>query len=474
MTKDRGKRRTPDTVMGELLVQLAQRTNIQKMLTEMDEASDADVIRELLDEFEKIVDRRHLEKLLSRNISTAKRPSAAATNRKASPPQEPPSRSGEAITAGLHTGEAADVPARKPPVVPPESPKPPAPQRPVPQPIKPPHHPKPEEAKNETGPSVDRELIKALRPPEDGRSIVRHDAHSSKGAISPEDLFPLPPKPQYQRTPYEFAGEDFVYLHGVAMIGPNEKIAAKPFLLEEKGIEDQEFVFAFDYGGLRFYLSKINERTMNVSKTGIFLLSKQDSIRLRGVHESILNGLRAYGILLPFEFGSVALGKADLLSRIEGHLKHIKEALKELSTTTWWNLSVYALDGRIARFARPEGLTARREDEKKRESYDVPTHVGKFDIKTLERILSKEKKIAESIHEEMQKVAERSDIDVMIGIESGFSDDWKIILKASYEIQGPNIQKLNRVLNHLQYQHFVYELMLSLSGNREKYSFKSS
>jgi len=70
MTKDRGKRRTPDTVMGELLVQLAQRTNIRKMLTDMDEASDADIIRELLDDFEKILDRRHLEKLLSKNIST--------------------------------------------------------------------------------------------------------------------------------------------------------------------------------------------------------------------------------------------------------------------------------------------------------------------------------------------------------------------------------------------------------------------
>ncbi len=92
-------------------------------------------------------------------------------------------------------------------------------------------------------------------------------------------------------------------------------------------------------------------------------------------------------------------------------------------------------------------------------------------MKTLERILNKQKRAAESIHEALQPYAERSDIDMMVSLQSGSSDDWKIILKASYELGTSMLNQFVRTVTDLQYQHFLMELMLSLTGNVESFSF---
>jgi hypothetical protein len=212
---------------------------------------------------------------------------------------------------------------------------------------------------------------------------------------------------------------------------------------------------------------------MNVSRTGMLLLNKQDSIRLRAVHESILNDLRVHGVLLPFDFGTVALGKDRLLDKIDENLSELQTALEVLQGTSVWTLSVFVLDARIAQFVGPEGMTVRREPEKNRQSYHPPAQIGKIDIKVLERILGKEKKIAEAMHEEMRQAAERAEVNLMVGLGSGSSDDWKLILKASYEVLPSNVGKLNKTLTDLQYDHFLYEPMLHLAGNVDVFSFRN-
>ena len=72
-------------------------------------------------------------------------------------------------------------------------------------------------------------------------------------------------------------------------------------------------------------------------------------------------------------------------------------------------------------------------------------------------MLSKEKKLAESVHEELKKAASRSDVDMMVGLGSGSSEDWKLILKASYEGSGSGVLKLFRAITDLQYHHMMFD-----------------
>jgi hypothetical protein len=333
---------------------------------------------------------------------------------------------------------------------------------------------RPEAGQSKTAePPVERQDVRPGSTEESAAPGSRPVEPSAVSGENEHEEIPLQPlKHRHIKIPYEFEDEDYVYLHGVTAIPLGEKAAPKPFMLEEKGIESGDFAFALDYGGMRFYLSKINAKTTNVNKNGVLLLNKQESIQFRGGHQSVLNDLRAHGIVLPFEFGMVALGKDDLLDKIDAHLHELRDALEELQATKWWNLGVYVLDARIAQFVGPEGLTARREDERHRRSFQTPAQGGKIDIKVLERVLLKEKKIAEEVHEEVQKVAERSDVDHMVSLGSGTTDDWKMILKSSYEVRPANIVKFNRALNDIQYRHFIYEIMLVPSGDREHFSFR--
>jgi hypothetical protein len=563
-----GKDRRGVTLIGEILLQLAQRENIRRKLADLEARGGPDLVRRLLDEFEQIVDNRHLElqratpqaePQLGATLESPKTPLSPVVPD--SPPPQPPAPPVEPEkrhpfasiftvelpeAKGEKRGRAVVVPSPKvasesviarqapeQPVVPPagspekpilEGPPVVTPEGPVRRPVEaedeeffreiiatplrtepsdvpparspekpgPPEHPvvmtegplrKPIEAKQE-------EASRASAPP-----LARPEPPVVPQKPTPEEHPLMPPEPQAGSSPgasdvhydvnpnapgrgehphisYELSDDDVVYLHAVAQIPLEEKPAHVPFMLEEKGIENKEFAFALDRGGLRFYLSRIAGKSMNVSKTGVLLLNKQESMRVRGTHFGILNDLRAHGVLLPFAFGSVALGKENLYSRIDDHMYEIRDALDEVLSTKWWDLSVYVLDYTMAQMLTPEGLSTRRERERRTMGTRPTPTVGRIDIKALERVLGKQKKVAESIHEQLKDLAVRSDVDMIVGLNSGSSDDWKLILKASYEVPLTGIHRFNRAVTDLQYHHVQYEIMFVLSGDCAEFSFR--
>jgi hypothetical protein len=233
---------------------------------------------------------------------------------------------------------------------------------------------------------------------------------------------------------YTFADDDFVYVHAVSKIPDNEEPSPDPFMLEEKGIDGHGFAFALDY---------------------------------EGVHESILNDLRGHGVLLPLEFGTVARGKDQLFDIIDKNKDDLEEALDDIVRTTTWTVTASVLDGTIAGIVGTEVQAVGRDRSRERASYTSAPQLKKFDIKVLERILQREKKIAEAVHAELSAVAENSDVETMVGLGSGSSEDWKVILKASYEVAKRDIGKFSRAVTDLQYHHLQYDLMLSLTGDRD-------
>ncbi len=280
------------------------------------------------------------------------------------------------------------------------------------------------------------------------------------------------PAKQTTRARYNFSDDDYVYVHAVGRIPDGENSVADPFMLEEKGIDGHEFAFAFDYTGMRFYLSKINPEEMSVSKAMVLLLNKQESIQVQGVHESILNDLRGHGVLLPFDFGTVARGKDYFVGLLDKNLDDLQDALDEVEKTTWWTVTASVLDSTIARIVGTEVQSIGRDRTRDRASYTSSPQGKKFDIKVLERILQREKKLAESIHEALSAVADRSDVDTMIGLGSGSSEDWKVILKGSYDVPKRNIGKFNRTVTDLQYHHLQFDLMLALAGDKESFTLR--
>jgi Gas vesicle synthesis protein GvpL/GvpF len=296
---------------------------------------------------------------------------------------------------------------------------------------------------------------------------------------------PAPPRPAEAAPPAKPAGgpktvvmravqiiedQDVLYFHAASQIPLDEKPAQKPFVMEEKGIESKGCTFALDRGGIRFYLSRITGRSMNVSKTGVLLLSKQDSLRLRGTHYSILNDLRAHGVLLPFAFGTVAMGKDALYSKIDEALYDLRDALEEILSTKWWNLGVHVLDAKMAQSMASDSPGELSQRDRRMQGTRQPV-AGRLDIKTLERLLGKQKKIAEGIHGDLKELAVRSDVDMMVGLNSGSSDDWKPILRASYEVPMSSVSQFNRAVIDMQYRHFQYDLMFVLNGDGEEFSF---
>jgi hypothetical protein len=273
------------------------------------------------------------------------------------------------------------------------------------------------------------------------------------------------------RTATGFSDDDIIYVHGVARIPEREQPAEEPFMLEEKGIDGRSFAFAFDYEGMRFYLSKILPSIMSVSKTGMLLLGKQESLQARSAHESALNELRLHGILLPFAFGSLARGKDELMGKVDAVRDRLVEALEAVESTRWWVVKLFVLDARLAQIVgKGETTPVRRGRSVERMSYTKMPTPKKYDIKVLERILGKEKRIAESVHEELKNMAERSDIETIVGLGSGSSEDWKLILEASYEVKPGNQTKFFQAITDLQYRHLVIDLMLSVVGDAEPFS----
>lgn len=479
--KEKSTDRIAAALMGDLLVRLAGREKVKMMLGTLDDAAADELIPELVQGIEKTIEWHYLKFLLrireKQNIPSAEPEGQAQVND--SPRQSavsPPPLPVEIpqvvpVTEKKRVAPKPELASEDPPVirvrpeVPPEPPEAP----PVPdlhEPAKPVATPKAVPPPREVAPP------KVIAPP----TVVPQEEPALPLAeeVSEPDIQEEAEEVTPHRAPHqkiEFDDNDVVYLHGVSVVPLDEDPDVGPFMLEEKGIEDRDFAFACDYEGMRIYLSKLRELSDTVNKGGTLLLSKPESLRLRRVHESILNDLRIHDVLLPFEFGTVARGKSVLMSKLDKHRADLQAALKEQLCTTWWNLSVYALDAHMAQLLGSEGAAHRREHSQGRGPASVHMSTKKLDVKLLDRILTREKKIAESVHAELAQVADRSDVDMMIGLGGGTSEDWKLILKASYDVPSGRLRAFNRAVTDLQYQHLQAELMFSLNGAQESFSF---
>jgi hypothetical protein len=512
--KERSKEKIAELVMDELITQLSERGNVRKLLGDMTGLPIGPLVEDLIREFEEIVE-RYRDRSLAAGVTVEEEVELAE--------KEPFTPSDSPSTPLPVIDYPPVVPVQTKPTV--EITQPPDPEpRPTiapavtkPEPLPPtiddfsPEKEKPAE-KVSPPPPVPPQKKEPVKDVTDFRSKLEELARRVENEYlqkleqkapkrKPEAPRPpvVEPEPEIQaekpsekprkreaidvgpgeggrpsRIPFRIDDQEYMYIHGVMVIPPGDIPCEHPFMLEEKGIDGKEFAFAVDALNLRFFLSRINQKEMNVSRKGVLLLGKSESIQLRGLHESILNELRAHGIVLPMEFGTVARGKADLQGLSSRFQEDLHAALARLAKTSWWTLTLSVLDGRIAQlFAEETGSKPERDGrQRERVSYSAGSlQAKKFDVKLLEKILQKEKRLAESVHQELGSLAERSEVQSMVGLGSGSSDDWKLILQASYLVSGTiGYQRFTRAVTDLQYRHILFEPMLSITGDAEDFS----
>lgn len=270
------------------------------------------------------------------------------------------------------------------------------------------------------------------------------------------------------RVPFTFEDQQS-YVHGVSLIPLSDSPSQTPFIIEEQGLDQRAGIFAVDHAGMRFFLSELKPDSYNVSKNGMLLLNKQDSLRLRGVHESIVNRLRQYGSILPAEFGTAVLSREDLSRRVEFRLHALLEFVLELGRTTTWRVTASVLDERVQRLLGSEQRSAsssRQDSERGRHG----TPAKRIDVKSLERLLTQEKKIAEAVLDALVPFAETHRVEHIVNLGSGRSEEWKPILTTVFMLGAGQNHRFFKAALDVESDHSMAELMVRVNGTTECFS----
>lgn len=282
-----------------------------------------------------------------------------------------------------------------------------------------------------------------------------------------EPSAPPAPKVLQRRESYLFEDQQS-YIHAVSLIPLSDSPSPEPFILDGRGLDQRARMFAFDHAGMRFYMSELNPDVFSVSKNGMLLLNKTDSIRMRGMHEQIVNRLRLNGLVLPAEFGTAVLGRDDLLRRVEFRLHALLELALNLGKTTTWRCTVSVLDEKVQRMGAelaPQ-RAGRHESEKGRHA----SPAKRIDVKALERLLTREKRIAESMLDTLASAAETHRIEYIVNLGSGRSEDWKSILTAAFTLLPAKQLRFFQAVVEVESDHVMIEPMVRVTGTTECFS----
>ena len=265
----------------------------------------------------------------------------------------------------------------------------------------------------------------------------------------------------------EISDDDIMYLHAVGFSQNTEDGSSINHVGDLKGIDGKNPVFIVEHAGCRFFVSKMQQDYLPVTKSGLLLLGNQEALHLRSVHEEILNRLKCEERHLPFEFGSLIRGKDEFFSKVESASQKLRVAIEAEGRANVWSLKLFALDSRAGKIASSQ-LPVTKARERGRETKRTSK---RFDIKLLERILRQEQKIAETIHKTLTGCSVSSEVVSMISISNGTSEDWKLILHSSYEIATNDCSKFFSTIFDLQEEYRTMGIMFEVHGASERFSF---
>ena len=265
----------------------------------------------------------------------------------------------------------------------------------------------------------------------------------------------------------ELKADDWFYIYGFCYAPDSSGKGIPSKKLAIKGIDKVNNIFLLDYGDVRFFLNKLNTSDYTLDKTNKLSLHSSKAKEFKYEHEKILNILRSEEILVPLPFWTIIQNHENIIKKIEDNYVELLRSLIDVHDAIDWDVEVFAYDKHIIEL--PVIASASRERPPARETRHKAT--GGRDIKVLEKLLFKEKSLAQEIHSQLLLHSAKARVDFMIRLDNAFMDDWKSILSVRYTVNKDKRKNFYKTVKTLQQEYQEYELMIRVTSPNVRFSF---
>jgi len=277
------------------------------------------------------------------------------------------------------------------------------------------------------------------------------------------------PKEPFHTEPMDITllSSDWLYLHGFSYAPESSGKGTPIRRLSVGGIDQSSYIFLMDYGDVRLFVSKLKSTDYPNDKGGKPTLSSQKASEVRLAHERIVNTLRSEEVVVPFPSWSIVKGVDSLIKAIERNYVDALRALIDMHDATDWNVDVMVLDDHLMQL--PSIAEAPKERAASRSSRHT---VGKgVDVRKMERVIFKEKTLAQEIHNELLIHAAKNRVDYMVRLDSAMMGDWKSILSARYTVGKDKRKVFCHDIADLQRKYEEFQLLFTVSTPSKKFTF---
>ena len=276
-------------------------------------------------------------------------------------------------------------------------------------------------------------------------------------------------KEHFPSEPFDIAlkTDDWFYLYGFCYAPDSTGKGMPTRKLTLKGVDRTNNIFILDYGDVRFLMNKLNIDDYSLDKSGKPALPGKKTSQFKYEHEVILNLLRSEDVLVSFPFWTVIQNREKLINQIEDKYVELLRSLIDVHDAIDWNVEVFANDPYIIELQ--EFTEQVRDRIPARESRHTANR-GK-NIKVMEKLMLKEKNLAQEIHSQLMLHSTKSKVDFMIRLDNAFMDDWKTILDVRYTIGKDKRKSFSHTVRNLQQEYKLYQLMIRVTNPNVRFTF---
>jgi hypothetical protein len=265
----------------------------------------------------------------------------------------------------------------------------------------------------------------------------------------------------------ELKPNDWFYLYAFCYAPESTGKGIPSRQLALKGVDGINNIFLLDYGDVRFFMNKLSIEDYSADKSGKPTLTQKRMTECKYEHENILNILRGEDVVVTFPFWTIIQNREKIINLIEDKYVELLRSLIDVHDALDWDVEVFAYDQYIIELNEFAEVT--RDRTPQRESRH-PVNKGR-NIKVMEKLIFKEKNLAQEIHSQLLLHSNKSKIDFMIRLDNAFMDDWKSILDVRYTVGKEKRKSFCQTVRSLQKEYESYRLMFRVTNPNVRFSF---
>ncbi len=262
--------------------------------------------------------------------------------------------------------------------------------------------------------------------------------------------------------------DDWFYLFGFSYAPDSTGKGVPNKMLSMKSIDKSNNIFLVDSGDIRLYVSKLSVKEYSVDTANRPVPTPHQDSRYKFEHELILNTLRAEESIVVLPHWTIFQGMEEVLGKIEEKYVDLLKLLVEMHDTVEWDLDLFAFDHHILQLPSITAGTKSR-SAPRREPKAPPT--GRKNDVMIDKVIFREKSIAQDIHNQLDLTATKGKVDYMIRLDTAFMDDWKSILSVRYAVPKDKRKSFWQAVKTIQDQYREYELMMKFRAKADHFTF---